>query len=1064
MSGRTLGEEFASATKDDKVNGVKFVLDYILSQARDNECPYVQVSVLGKNVLALLDSGANSIFAGFKGYEIFKSLGFELGKSKIASCQIANDSHLECIGEVTVPITLKNKTYLFDVLIIPELRHTLVLGTSFWIKMGIVPDLRKGEWYFSNKSECNIIDIHSNNVSLTAASDLSLSQQSILRKIINNYFDSIKNISLGCTNLISHNIEIQEGIAPIKQKYYRVSHFMQTKINEEVDEMLALDVIEPSQSEWSSPILMVQKGDNSWRFVVDFRKVNSVSKRPAYPLPFIHEILDQLGQTKYLSSLDIRSAYWQVKLEEKSKQYTAFTVPGKGHFQFKRLPFGLHGAPGTFQSLVDKLFGDLKPQIFCYLDDIIVTTSDFESHIHLLEEVFRRLKNAGITLKQEKCKFCRDELEYLGFRVSRDGLSANPNKVKAIVDMPVPKSARDVKRIIGMLSWYRRFISNFSTIVAPLTKLTRKNVPFRWNSECDEAFKQVKSILISSPILSCPSWEHPFILQTDASTVGLGAVLTQFYDDREHVICYISRTLTNAEQKYGATQLECLSVLWAVEKLRCYLEGNKFTLITDCYSLKWLNNLKDPQGRLGRWCLRLQSYNFDIIHRKGKENVVPDCLSRAVPSCSALTVDEHPEVSVSTGDRWYDKMVKNVQFKPLQYHRWRVLGGKLYKHIDSGFKDLLTDVDKWKEVVPKTERKVILSKYHDDILTGAHLGVYKTYNRLLPKYYWPGMKTDVFNYIRRCRVCCSQKPLQKLPAGEMGRRPDISYCWQMISSDLVGPLPRSSAGHEYVLVVTDYFSKFSLFIPLRTITAKNVIKALEEQVFLMFGVPEYIIVDNGTQFGRSNDFKNFLVKYGVKSLFNANYHPQNNPTERVNRVLKTVISSYIDGNHRNWSDNLSHIACSVRTAKSETTRFTPYYVNFGREMIVNGKEYELLRNKSMLGNDINTASLDWKCQGIAKLHEKIKNNIRSAYEKSKQRYDLRRRPVKYEIGDYVWKKDFPLSDASKHFSAKLAPKFSGPYLIKSKNGLNVYELVDSKNKSLGYWHVKDLKPNFCDVI
>lgn len=1059
MAGRSLKTESTLATNDFVNMPCKNILDYILSQAGDNECPYVEISILGRKILALLDSGATSIFANAKGYQIINSLGFELMKGDITYCKVANGVEVPCLGKVSVPITLKNKTYIFDVLVIPELRHTFVLGTEFWVKMGIIPNLRKGEWYFYKESECN--ELCTSSFSLKTAKDLNNSQLAQLNNVVEEYFNSIENIPLGCTEVIEHKIEIQEGIAPIKQRYYRVSHFMQSKINDEIDNMLSLDVIEPSTSEWSSPILMVPKGDGSWRFVVDFRKVNAVSKRPAYPLPFIHEILDQLGNTKYLSSLDIRSAYWQVKLEQNSKQYTAFTVPGKGHYQFKRLAFGLHGAPGTFQSLIDKLFSDLKPQVFGYLDDLILASSDFDSHLKLLQVVFERLKRAGLTLKKEKCNFCREELEYLGYRINREGLGVNPNKVKAIVDMPTPKSARDIKRIIGMLSWYRRFIANFSTIVAPLTKLTHKNIPFKWTSECDEAFREIKSILVSSPILSCPNWNYPFILQTDASTVGLGAVLTQSYDNQEHVICYISRALTKAEMKYGATQLETLSVIWAIERLRCYLEGTKFTLITDCYSLKWLNNLKDPQGRLGRWCLKLQGYDFDIVHRKGREHVVPDCLSRAIPECNSL-LNEVSDLN-SSGDKWYDRMVQNVLANPLKYQNWQVIMGKLYKHVQTGFKDLLDESDSWKEVIPKVNRVNILSHYHDNLLTGAHLGVYKTYNRILHKYFWPGMKRDVYDYIRKCKVCCSQKPIQKVPAGLMGRRPDISHPWQMISSDLVGPLPRSSAGHEYILVVTDYFSKFVVVIPLRTISAKNVIKAIEEQIFLMFGVPEFIIVDNGTQFGRSNDFKKFLDKYGVRPLLNANYHPQNNPTERVNRVLKTVLSSYIDANHRNWSDNLAHVSCALRTAKSESTRFSPYFVNFGREMIVNGEEFRNQREKQQLVDKSESATLDWKCEGLAKLYQKVRLNLRNAHEKSKQRYDLRRRPVSYQVGDFVWKKDFPLSDASKHFSAKLAPKYRGPYRITRKNGLNVYELCDDTGKSLGFWHVKDLKPNFGDI-
>lgn len=1004
------------------------------------------------------------MFVNIEGFRILKNLGLELVESKL-DCTIANDEQVECIGKIIAPITLKHKTFVFDIIVAPALRHTMVLGSNFWIKMGVVPDLRKGEWYFSKTPLCNSIV---NNPTKGLNNHLTAGEQQILEETVDEYFDSIKDIKLGKTTLVHHKIEIPSNVSPIKQKYYRVSYHLQKIIDEEIENMLKLDVIEPSKSEYSSPIMLVQKSDGTYRFVVDFRKVNQVSLKPAYPLPFIHEILDQLGQAKYLTSLDIKSAYWQIPLEENSKQYTAFSIPGKGHFQFKRMPFGLQGAPGTFQALVDKLYGDLKPQVFCYLDDLILISSDFQSHIKLLKTVFHRLKTANLTLKREKCKFCRNELDYLGYKINQQGLNVNPDKVRAIVDMPVPKNVKEVRRIIGMLSWYRRFIKDFSTIISPLSKLTRKNTKFTWTEECTEAFNKIKSILVSKPILACPNFEHPFILNCDASNVGLGCVLTQNYDNKEHVIAYISRGLTKTESKYGATQLECLCVIWAIEKLRCYIEGSKFTVVTDCYSIKWLNSLKDPSGRLGRWCLRLQAFDFEVIHRKGKDNVVADCLSRAIPSDSLKVNSMQINIdNVCSGDSWYDNMLKKVTNNPQKYDNWGVDSNVLYKRVNIAMTGLSKNSDAWKEVVPKNRRSEILYKYHNNVLTGSHLGVYKTYNRILDKYYWPGLKSDVYRFIRKCTTCTSHKPLQKLPAGEMGSRPEITQPFQLISSDLFGPLPMSH-GYQYILVISDYFSKFSVFLPLRTATAKNVIKALEEQFFLIYGVPEFIIVDNGVQYSRSSDFNNFLKEYGVTPLFNALYTPHQNPSERVNRVLKTVLSSYVEENHKSWSTKLAHIACALRTAKHETTRHTPYFAVFGKEMVINGREFKDQRHRDQVSGIVNNKVVQdpviTKSEGLKQLHKEISQKLKHAYEKTKMRYDLRRRPVSFKVNDWVWKRDFPQSNAGKNFTAKLAPKYSGPYRIKRKTGLNTYELESDKHKSIGVWHVKDLKQDFTRMV
>lgn len=1027
----------------------KPVLDYILAQGGENECPYIKVSIYDIEIHALLDSGANAVFLGKPGWNLFKKFNLNCTTNNVNFCTLPNDLKLNCIGTVHIPIKLKDRTKIFEVYVVPDLKHTLIVGTSFWVRMGIIPDLRKGEWHFSSEPQINFI---SHSLHLETTTDLSVTESSKLVKVLNEYFESIKNIKLGCTNLVKHKITTSSP--PIKSRYYPVSPHMQKLIDAELDKMLQLGVVEKSTSGWSSPILMIPKKDKTYRFCVDFRKLNAVSDKCAYPIPYISSILDKLGNARYLSTLDIRSAYWQIPLEENSKKYTAFTIPGRGLFQFCRMPFGLHGAPATFQALVDKIFGpELEPYLFKYLDDIIIATPDFETHLKILKEVFTRLKTAGLTLQKDKCIFCRDELKFLGYIINRAGLNIDPDKISAIVNIPTPKNVKEVRRIVGMMSWYRKFVPNFSHLIAPLTNLTKKGKKFVWSLECEKSLITLKECLINPPILACPSFEHQFILQCDASSYGLGAVLSQNISGEDRVICYLSRSLTSQEKKYTTTERECLSVLWAIEKLRCYLEQSKFTVITDHYSLVWLNNLKDPQGRLGRWVLRLQQYDFEIIHRKGKEHVVPDCLSRAVPIINNMTLNE------GTNDKWYEKMCERVRIDPLKFKEWRVCDQKLYKYVKGEMNEVQEEENKWKLVIAKKDRKELLKQSHDNVISG-HLGVYKTYNRLLTNYYWPGMQRDVRDYVRKCTVCARYKPVCKKTPGEMGKRPNIERCWQLISVDLVGPLPRSKKGNFYILVVTDYFSKFSLFFPIKKATSSAVIKIMEDHIFLLFGVPEFLIADNGKQF-TSREFQNLLKEYGVQPLYNASYHPQNNPTERVNRVIKTMIASYIEKDQRDWDLNLSKLGCAIRTAKHEVVGHTPYYINYGKEMITNGHMYEREREKrENVGEsaevDVNT-EVSNRSERLRKLKELVKNNLSEAHFKSKNRYDLRHRPMKFSVGDRVWKREYHLSNAANYFTSKLGEKFSGPYTIKKILGLNVYKLLDEKGKDKGNWHIKDLK-------
>ena len=405
-------------------------------------------------------------------------------------------------------------------------------------------------------------------------------------------------------------------------------------------------------------------------------------------------------------------------------------------------------------------------------------------------------------------------------------------------------------------------------------------------------------------------------------------------------------------------------------------------------------------------------------------------------------------------------MCERVRGNPLEYDGWRVDGERLYRRGRG------EDEMAWKQVVPREHRRDLLAEYHDDPRRGGHMGIYKTYYRLLSRFYWPRMKADVAHYVARCRTCNEVKPERKRPAGIMGTRPRITKCWQLISSDIFGPLPKSNAGHEYVLVITDYFSKFSIFVPMRTVTAVKVIREIEERVFLAFGVPEFMIVDNGVQFGRSRAFRDFLQGYGVRPYYNALYTPQNNPTERVNGTMKTAIMAYVGQDQRTWDVNLAKVACAIRTAKHESTRYTPYYINLGREMVDDGREYERARQErevqEMSGSDreIEDEEAEREPELVGELrrvHAKVWEMLDRAYARAKRQYDGRRRDVSYEVGDYVWKREFPTSDTRKHFPAKIAKRYSGPYRVSQKVGTNVYELEGADGENLGIWHVKDLK-------
>lgn len=1015
------------------------LLDYVLAHAKGDTRPYLNIKIYDCKLLGLLDSGATNTVLGGPGWDLLKSSCI-VKPSEQTSCVVASGQTCDILGMVSLPIMLCGKTKIINALVIPTLPHSIILGMDFWKVMRIIPDMFSGEWVFKDSSQ----DISPPQLSIISSNFLTAEQKKRLDMLIESTFGNM-GTKLGCTTLVEHVIKTNSP--PLKQRHYPLSPPLQKQVNEELTKMLKDGVIEPSNSPWASPILLIKKSHGNYRFVVDFRQLNKVTEKDAYPLPFVSATLDKLRDSHYLTTLDIKSAYWQIPLAEESKPMTAFVVPNRGLFQFRRMPMGLHTAPATWQRFIDQVIGiDLEKYVFVYLDDVIICTESFDKHLDILREVLSRLTKAGLTLNREKCHFCKSELHYLGYVVGAGGLMVDPAKVEAILQIPQPKSVSEVRRLIGIASWYRRFVPNFSSLTAPLCQLLKKNQVFLWSQECENSFRTLKEYLVSAPLLSCPNFDKPFVVQTDASDYGLGAVLSQTDDEgNERVICYLSRSLSKSERKYSTTEKECLAVLFAVERLRPYLEGVKFTVITDHFSLKWLNSIRDPIGRIARWAVRLQQYDFEVVHRKGCDHAVPDALSRSVPRIDAITLPQ-PK------DRWYNKMVRNITDSPAKYPLWRLdNNGQLFKKVDILYPDLTPESDGWLLVVPKENRLEIISSHHDPP-TSSHLGVYKTRARIAQKYYWPKMKQDVARYISRCSICLKTKPIQRPPTGLMlSQGPTATRPFQILSMDIVGPLPRSVSGYSYILSIQDIFSKFILLFPLRKATSNQVATIFEDQVILMFGAPQKVIMDNGVQF-TGHILQDVLKKYDIMPCHISNFHPQSNPVERAHRVIKTALTSYVAGNHRLWDKFLQKVACAIRSSCHETTKLTPNFIMFGREIQLSGKDIHPLASPFETDIDPKTRS-----EALLEVFQDTRHQLKSAYESSKVRYNLRRRDEKFQLNQPVWKRKYALSDAAKGITAKFVPKFEGPFTICRILSPWSYELKDENDKSKGVWHAKDLK-------
>jgi len=429
--------------------------------------------------------------------------------------------------------------------------------------------------------------------------------------------------------LLAHDVKLSDP-TPIRQAPYRLNTGKREFLKKEVHRLLEQGMIRPSLSPWASPVVLVPKGEGDYRLCVDYRKVNSVTVADSYPLPRVDDIIDDLGQARYLSKLDLLQGYYQVPLTSRAVPVSSFVTPS-GLWEWTVLPFGFRNAPATFQRLMTYITSDLVG-VRCYLDDLVVWSETWEDHLIRLRSLFQALSDASLTINLKKSEFGHAHVTFLGHVVGQGNVAPIGAKVEAILQYPVPESRRALMRFIGMIGYYRRFCENFAQVSAPLTDLLSTKRTFRWTDECQSAFDGLKCVLASAPVLQAPDMEKPFTISVDASDNGVGAVLFQpDSSDVLHPVCYYSYKFKTYQKSYSTIEKEALGILLALEKFKVYLTctAHPITVNTDHNPLVFIEKVKFKNMRILRWALSLQPFNLKIVHIKGKDNGIADALSRA---------------------------------------------------------------------------------------------------------------------------------------------------------------------------------------------------------------------------------------------------------------------------------------------------------------------------------------------------------------------------------------------------------------------------------------------------
>ena len=693
-----------------------------------------------------------------------------ISPQKIMNVQVANLSKRTIMihpGQALAEMTRLNKAQLN---VLNELENTQQEEKLKQEKLDVIPDL----------SDTN----------------LNQQQQEDLRKLIMSFSDIFTKQN-GRTEVTRHQIKLIPDSKPFNSPPYRYAPAKREVIEQNLKEMKEEGIIKPSKSPWASPVVLAPKKDGTIRFCVDYRKLNSITIRDAYPIPRIDDTLNALQEAKFVSTLDLRSGYWQVEMDKDSKEKTAF-ITHKGLYEFNVMPYGLTNAPATFQRLMDVVLAGLKWQCcLVYIDDVIIYSPTFDQHLNDLKEVFQTLREANLTLKASKCYFCRREMKYLGHIITQDGIKPDPTLIKAVSDFPQPKTIKDVQSFLGLSGYYRRFIKDYAKIAEPLNKQLRqlkdKNYHLNWTSECTNALETLKKKLTNAPIMSTPNFKEPFILELDACEYGLGAVLAQEYDKKKFVIAYASRTLSPPERNYSATEREALAIVWATQHFRPYLEGTKVLIRSDCKALQWLMNAKDVSGRLARWAMKLSAFQIESIqYRPGHANANADSLSRN-PLTTTSSIENQvlerkeekennifKEKDSNMTRKPYDvsaidtiinvwentNILNNVKNEQIADHSLNRIIQQIKTNPSPEFNDsrqpfvLINDIlykiknsnrhynqrvlgNKHLLVIPKTMQNKILKWAHDHP-TGGHAGQQKTLFRLSSRVYWASMRKDIY--------------------------------------------------------------------------------------------------------------------------------------------------------------------------------------------------------------------------------------------------------------------------------------------------------------------------------
>jgi hypothetical protein len=866
-----------------------------------------------------------------------------------------------------------------------------------------------------------------------------------------------------------HRIELEPGHTPPSKPTYRLSFAEQTELKKQLLDLLEKGFIQPSKSPFGAPILFVKKKDGTLRLCIDYRALNRITIKNKCPLPRIDDLLDRLQGAKYFSCLDLRSGYHQVLVHPDDIEKTAFRSR-YGHFEFKVLPFGLCNAPATFQTLMNDVFRrEADDFVLIYLDDIMIFSNTAEEHLAHIRVVLQRLRDHKLYAAPKKCKFFQTRIEWLGHIVSNQGIEVDPRKTDSVNEWPTPKTVLQVMSFLGLASYYRRFIQDFSQVAAPLTNLTRKDRTFVWGEAEESSFQTLKTLLTKTPVLVLASPDFPFTLHTDASVDAIGGVLMQDQGDGLRPVSYFSRKLSAAERNYPTHEQEMLALIYALKQFRHYLMGApRSVAYTDHYGLKYLQTQSNLNARQTRWMGLLQEFDLHIDYLPGKSNVVADALSRrpaaavpaaAAPAVAASAAADHTCLSIITtrsDPDWLTTIKTSYGADPESKTILETIhaGASTAYEIKHGLILVKIKGSSPRLFIPNagTLRQDLLFEHHDSCLAG-HLGMDKTVDYLARNYWWPSLPTDVRDYVRTCPECITSKSASRKPAGLLQPLPIPSKKFEHVTMDFVSHLGDTSSGNNTILVFVCKLTKaLRLAATNLEVTAPIAARIYYDQIVRFHGFPSVIISDRDPRF-TSSFWRSLHGFADTKLRLSTAFHPQTDgQSERAVRTIIDMLRCYT-ADETEWDQKITAIEFAYNNSVNPSTGYSPNFLLFGEHPRTHATlTMEQLQDSS--ANDAATAFIAGNQAAIAK----AKQHLLIAQERQTRYANKKRRDFQYQVGDQVL---LSTANLSLQTSAvrKLSAKWIGPFKIIQRISSTAYRLeMPAKYRMHKVFHVSLLKP------